>query len=105
MLIGGKMTITRKMTADKLTEYLRHQITLTELTEWAEGAMMESEFEEEHLAEVREAVARLGLADVRAFGLAWEDCESILQKLGYAARVEVSAMESEGRPAAARPRP
>ncbi len=34
-------------------------------------------------------IARLGLADVRAFGLSWEDCEELLHKLGYAARIEV----------------
>jgi hypothetical protein len=36
-------------------------------------------------------ISRLGVADVRAFGLAWEDCEDLLKKLGYAARVEVVA--------------
>jgi hypothetical protein len=36
-------------------------------------------------------IARLGVADVRAFGLAWEDCEELLGKLGFAPRVEVVA--------------
>ena len=36
-------------------------------------------------------IARLGVADVRAFGLAWEDCEELLQKLGFAPRVEIVA--------------
>ena len=36
-------------------------------------------------------VRRLGLADVRAFGLAWDDCEQLLARLGYKAKVEVSA--------------
>ena len=35
---------------------------------------------------IRDAVARLGLADVRAFGLTWADCQSILKQLGYNAR-------------------
>lgn len=34
-------------------------------------------------------MARLGLADVRAFGLTWEDCEQVLRELGYGARVEI----------------
>jgi hypothetical protein len=34
-------------------------------------------------------VARLGVADVRAFGLTWKDCEAMLRTLGYDARVEV----------------
>ena len=53
--------------------------------------MMEGEFGAEDLAVVRDAVARLGLADVRAFGLTWEDCQGILKNLGYSARVDVSA--------------
>jgi len=34
-------------------------------------------------------VARLGVADVRVFGLAWEDCENLLHQLGFTPRVEV----------------
>ena len=29
--------------------------------------------------------------DVRAFGIAWEDCEELLRKLGFLPRVEVVA--------------
>jgi hypothetical protein len=36
-------------------------------------------------------LARLGLADVRAFGLTWDDCEELLRELGYSARVEIAA--------------
>jgi hypothetical protein len=36
-------------------------------------------------------IARLGVADVRAFGLAWDDCEELLHKLGFSPRVEVVA--------------
>ncbi len=32
-----------------------------------------------------------GTADGRAFGLAWEDCEELLHKLGFCPRVEVVA--------------
>ena len=42
-------------------------------------------------ATIARVVARLGVADVRAFGLAWEDCEELLRALGYAACVEVVA--------------
>ena len=37
-------------------------------------------------------VVRLGLADVQAFGLTWEDCASLLKQLGYDARVEIVAV-------------
>jgi hypothetical protein len=38
-----------------------------------------------------EIVARLGLADVRAFGLAWEDFQEILHALGFSAKVDLVA--------------
>ena len=83
--------ITRQMVADKLAAYLRHDLSREDLVAWAESAMMEGEFEREHFADVRDVVARLGVADVRAFGLTWEDCEQILGRLGYAARVNIVA--------------
>ena len=36
-------------------------------------------------------VSRLGVADVRAFGLTWTDCEELLAKLGFSARIEIVA--------------
>ena len=43
---------------------------------------MEADFEEAYYDAIRDAVARLGLADVQAFGLTWEDCASLLKQLG-----------------------
>ena len=85
------MSITRKTVAEKLAAYLRHETTLKEIVDWAEQAMMEGEFEESHLPATRDAVARIGVADVRAFGLTWEDSEQLLKMLGYCAHVEISA--------------
>ena len=83
--------ITRQTVADKLAAYLRHDLSREDLVAWAESAMMDGEFEREHFAEVRDVVARLGVADVRAFGLTWEDCEQLLGRLGYTARVKIVA--------------
>ena len=83
--------ITRQAVADKLAAYLRHDISRVDLVAWAESAMMDGEFEQEHFADIRDVVARLGLADVRTFGLTWEDCEEFLNRLGYAARVSIVA--------------
>ena len=82
--------ITRQDVAAKLTDYLHHRLTLEELVEWAEQAMMEGEFEEGNFETLRDIVSRLGLADVREFGLAWEDCKEFLSRLGYQVRIEVS---------------
>ena len=37
------------------------------------------------------AQTRALLADVRAFGLTWDDCEHLLKQLGYAAQVHIVA--------------
>jgi len=50
--------------------------------------------EEDNLEVLTGVIARLGVADVRTFGLTWEagrTCEDLLRQLGYAARVEVVA--------------
>ena len=59
------------------------------LLAWAESAMMEGEFDPAHLPTIRDVVARIGVADVRAFGLTWEDCVQLLAKLGYSAQVSI----------------
>lgn len=83
------MLITKTIVADKIASYLHHDITLAQLVDWAERAVMEDEFDENGLSAIRGAVSRLGVADVRAFGLTWEDCEELLGQLGFSARVSI----------------
>jgi len=83
------MVITKQTVADKIAAYLRHDISLADLVSWAEEAMMEGEFAEQDATVIADVVSRLGVADVRAFGLAWEDSEQLLRQLGYAARVDI----------------
>jgi len=85
------MIVDRHTVARKLLAYLRHEIALTEIVDWAECAMVDAEFADADLPVVRDVVARLGLADVRAFGLLWEDCERMLRQLGYTVRLEIAA--------------
>jgi hypothetical protein len=85
------MTITKQAVATKLAAYLRHEVSRAELVDWAESVVMDGEFTEADAATLSGIVARLGLADVRAFGLTWEDCEEMLRQLGYAPRIELVA--------------
>ncbi|MBV9658630.1 MAG: hypothetical protein JO295_11020 [Verrucomicrobia bacterium] len=85
------MTITRQDVAAKLTVYLHRENTLAQLVDWAETALMEAEFDDQDFSAIRDVIARLGVADVRAFGLAWEDCEDLLCRLGYTAQLDVVA--------------
>ena len=86
------MIITRQMVAERISAYLRGQQRLAEVVSWAEEAMREGEFAESDFAVIRDVVARLGLADVAAFGLTWEDAVELLSRLGYRATVEVQAL-------------
>jgi len=85
------MTITKQTVADKIAAYLHHEMTLAQLVDWAENALMDGELAEGDAKILSSLIARLGVADVRAFGLAWDDCEELLHKLGFSPRVEVVA--------------
>lgn len=81
--------ITRDVLASQIRNYLQHRITRAALVDWAERAMMEEAFDDRDLDAIRDITARLGLADVRDFGLTWEDCEGYLSRLGYRTKVDV----------------
>jgi hypothetical protein len=83
------MVITKQKVADMIAAHLQGQLMLSDLVDWAENALLDGEFSEAEARVLSPIVARLGVADVRAFGLAWEDCEQLLRQLGYTARVEI----------------
>ena len=83
--------ITKKIIADKLLAYLQHQLSLEELTDWAELSLKDSSYEDDNFHTIRNVLAQLGLADVKSFGLEWKDCEIIMAKLGF--KLEVNALE------------
>ncbi len=84
------MLVTKQEVVEKLLAYLNGKLELHELVEWAEEVMQEGDFPEEEYETLRDIVARLGVADVTAFSLTWEDCVSMLKQLGYRVNVEVS---------------
>lgn len=81
------MVLTSQMVVDQISAYLQHRLSLTALVDWAEEQMIDASFDS---SKVRDAVARLGLADTRAFGLTWEDSRRLLESLGYSAHVEIA---------------
>ena len=86
------MIITKQAVADQIAAYLHHETTLAQLVDWSERALMDGEFAEHDATALSQVIARLGVADVRAFGLAWDDCEDLLRKLGFTPRVQVVAV-------------
>ena len=83
------MTIGRNQLAERILSYLQQTISLSELVAWAEDAFAEGEPEEAYFDQTCEVTSRLGLADVNAFGLSLQDCEQMLNKLGYSANIKV----------------
>lgn len=83
------MMVTRKILADILIKYINREIDLSRLIDWAEDMIKEGDFEDENFELLRNMLARIGLADVREFGLSWDDCYDYLHKLGYDVKVEV----------------
>jgi len=83
------MKISKQAVAERIAAYLHHRITLDQLVDWAEDALMQGEFDEKDANAIAAVVSRIGVADVRAFGLAWEDCEELLKQLGFSARIDI----------------
>lgn len=81
--------IMRQTVRDHLVDYLNHKLTLAQLVDWAENVMNEGGLDPKDAPILRNVIARVGVADVKAFGLTWEDCYDFLSSLGY--RVEVKA--------------
>ncbi|MGI8634983.1 MAG: hypothetical protein ACR2KZ_06235 [Segetibacter sp.] len=61
------------------------------MVEWAEQALLDADYIDDSSHSMRNILAQLGVADVKAFGLEWRDCESIMQRLGF--KLEVKASE------------
>lgn len=83
--------VTKKVVAGQLLSYLHHKTSLTQLVDWAENTLLEANFSDEDMDVLTQVLARLGLADIRAFGLSWEDCEDLIHTLGY--RLDIQMRE------------
>ena len=50
------------------------------MVSWAENAFMEGDIQDEDAEVVHNILARLGLADVKTFGLYREDCDNMIRE-------------------------
>jgi len=85
------MKITKKELGEKILAYLNRKVSLGELVNWAEEMVSEGEYEDRDFEKIRDILAHLGLADVKEFGLSWDDCYNYLSQLGYKVKIEVVA--------------
>ena len=83
------MILTKSLLIDMLMKYINREIDLSSLVSWAEDMMREADFEDRNFDIIRKIVSRIGLADVREFGLTWDDCYDYLHELGYNVKIEV----------------
>ncbi len=79
--------ISKQDVAQQLVRYLNHSITLPQLVEWSESAIQNGDVEHGNSKTIMQALGRLGVADVKEFGILWEDCETIMHSLGYEIKV------------------
>ncbi|MEZ4960165.1 MAG: hypothetical protein R2830_10160 [Saprospiraceae bacterium] len=84
------MVVTKKIAAQKIFAYLNHKLSLEKLVDWSENAIMEGNLAEKDMDVLMSVLGQLGLADVRSFGLAWEDCQAMMKQLGYSLQVEMA---------------
>ena len=82
--------VTKEILTDMLTKYLNRRMTKEELVDWAENMIRDAEFENKDSGLIRKILGRLGLADVKEFGLSWDDCYDYLHGLGHDVTVMVS---------------
>ena len=82
-------TITRETLAEQLAAYLNRSLSLSCLVNWAEDTLCYGELDEKDAALLRDILARVGLADVREFGLSWDDCYTYLSQLGYTIQIKM----------------
>jgi hypothetical protein len=71
--------------------YLHHRISLAELVSWSEQSLIEPNYEDDLFHTIRNILAQLAASDVKAFGLEWQDCENVMDKLGF--KLKVTALQ------------
>lgn len=83
--------ITRETIGKQLRAYLNSELSLAQLVDWTETAMVDDEMEEGYDRMLFDMLARIGVADVKEFELSWQDIVDMLDKLGYRANVALTA--------------
>ena len=83
------MKVTKKDVVDKILAYLNRSITLEQMVDWAERMICEADYEEKDFELIKEILSHLGVADIKEFGLSWDECYDYLSRLGYRVRVTV----------------
>lgn len=82
------MVITLDSVFEKLREYMNRSITVDELADWALNAILVYEFEGKNYEAIRNILCRLGLANIKSYGITWDDCKNYFSILGYKVNIQ-----------------
>lgn len=63
------MKISKDILASKILDFLNKRISVQELANWAETAMIESDYQEEYFDEISNILAKIGVINVKGFEL------------------------------------
>jgi len=82
--------MTQQTILQKLNEYLNHEITLAQLVDWAETALIEPDIPQSEDADaIMDVLMYLAAADSRGFPLTWDIVTTFVERLGGSLRVSV----------------
>ena len=80
--------ITPQQVSDRLLAYFNGRLTLPELVDWAENALVEGGFgPDEDVDMLMEIVMYLAAADTEYFPLTWDVCSDFMRQLGLPVKV------------------
>jgi len=80
--------ITKQQVSDRFLAYLNNQLTLAELVDWAENALVTGGFgPDEDVDLLMDIVMYLAGADSQYFPLTWEVCQDFMRQLGTPIKV------------------
>lgn len=77
------MIVTREILANNILFYLKHEMTLAQLVDWAEKSIMDADYEEKYFEVIDSIIVSIGAADAQGFEHSYSDYELYLKKLGY----------------------
>jgi hypothetical protein len=83
------MKVSKENIVNEILSYLNRSISLEQMVDWAENMIREAEYDEKDFELIKEILGRLGLADVKEFGLSWDDCYDYLSRMGYQVKVSI----------------
>ena len=82
--------ITKETIKQRIQDYLLLKISLRSLVEWAEDSFMQAEFDEKDAAIISDILSKIGVSNVKNFGIQWDEWNEFLTKLGYEVKIELS---------------